>query len=321
MIPLVLLAGFLGAGKTRFLTELVPALAANGTRVRVVLNDFRDARIDASRLAEMEALVTPLNGECVCCGSLRELLNVLYQVPPESGSVMCIEANGATETDELLAHLTADARLRHYTLPLQLTVIDATRWQKRWWHNALERAQVSTATHVFLNWTQRVSAERQALVRGALQELNPRAELVSSAAFADWLNALTTRVAATTHREVAGVAAAARTDVAHGRHAHPFGAASLMLPAVVERDAFRRFVQELPPAVVRAKGLVRFADAPGNMYVWNKLPGRKGLRLDLSRPHADAQPTGVFIGVGMPVAELAERLAALGPPGATIPAQ
>ncbi len=310
MIPLVLLAGFLGAGKTRFLTELVPALAANGTRVRVVLNDFRDASIDASRLAELEALVTPLNGECVCCGSLRELLNVLYQVPADSGSVMIIEANGATETDELLAHLTADGRLRHFTLPLQLTVIDATRWQKRWWHNPLERAQVSTATHVFLNWTQRVSAERQAHVRGALQELNPRADLVSSAAFAEWLHGLTTRVAGTTHRGGAGVAAAARTEVAHP-HGHPFGAASLMLPEVVERDAFRRFVHELPEAVVRAKGLVRFADAPGNMYVWNKLPGRKGLRLDLSRPHADARPTGVFIGVGMPVSELAERLAGL----------
>ena len=310
MIPLVLLAGFLGAGKTRFLTELVPALAAGGTRVRIVLNDFRDARIDASRLAELSALGTPLNGECVCCGSLRELLNVLYQVPSDPGSVMCIEANGATETDELLAHLTADARLRQFTLPLQITVIDATRWQKRWWHNGLERAQVSTATHVHLNWTARVGADRQALVRGALQELNPRADLVTGVEFAGWLNELTQRVAGSTQRDVSGMAAMPRSDVAHA-HAHPFGAASLALPPIVDREAFRRFVHELPDAVVRAKGLVRFTDAPEKVYVWNKLPGRKGLRLDHSKPHADAQPTALFIGVGLPVSDLAEQLKTL----------
>ena len=77
MIPLVLMAGFLGAGKTRFLTQLVPALATLGTRTRIVLNDFQNARVDAARLGALEALVTPLNGECVCCGSLRELLQTL----------------------------------------------------------------------------------------------------------------------------------------------------------------------------------------------------------------------------------------------------
>lgn len=66
MMPLVLLAGFLGAGKTRLLSQLIPALHARGTRSRVILNDFENATIDAARLGELEALVTPLNGECVC---------------------------------------------------------------------------------------------------------------------------------------------------------------------------------------------------------------------------------------------------------------
>lgn len=314
MIPLVLMAGFLGAGKTRLLTELVPLLAAKGTRTRIILNDFQNARIDAARLGDLEALVTPLNGECVCCGSLRELLQTLYDVPPDPGSVMLIEANGATETDELLGHLTTDARLRHFTLPLQLTVVDAARWQKRWWHNALERAQVSTATHLFLNWTHKLSDARLDAVRASLHTENARATHVNAASFADTLHALSVAVQA--DHSLGGRTGATPFAAAHARaerpaHAHPFGSATRPLPPMVSRAAFERFVQTLPASVVRAKGLVRFAEDPGPMYVWHRVPGRARVRLDQSWPHADAQPTALFIGVDMPLGEIERCIAAL----------
>jgi G3E family GTPase len=311
MIPLVLMAGFLGAGKTRFLTELIPQLTARGTRVRIVLNDFQNARIDAARLGALDALVTPLNGECVCCGSLRELLDTLYAVPPDPGSVMLIEANGATETDELLGHLTTDSRLAHFTLPLQLTVVDAARWQKRWWHNGLERAQVATATQLVLNWTEKLAAERRQEVQQALHVLNPRAELVNTTAYADRLHTLAEDLRdATTRDGLTSVVYAVRREGA-APHAHPFGSAALTLPDTVDRAAFERFVETLPESVVRAKGLVRFRDEPGPMFVWHRVPGRAGVRLDRSWPHADAQPTALFIGVAMPVDELGERIALL----------
>jgi G3E family GTPase len=309
MIPLVLMAGFLGAGKTRFLTDIIPALAQRGTRVRIILNDFQNARIDAARLGELDALVTPLNGECVCCGSLRELLQTLYDVPADPGSVMLIEANGATETDELLGHLTTDGQLKHFTLPLQLTVVDAARWQKRWWHNALERAQVSTATHLFLNWTHKLSDARRAEVDASLREVNPRAARVDAAVYATLLSELATTVQEDGERgERAGLSFASPLPLAEGevrrKHDHPFGSASMPLPATVNRAAFEQFVDRLPEAVVRAKGLVRFADEPGPMFVWHRVPGRRGVRLDKSWPHADALPTALFIGVGMPIDEM-----------------
>jgi G3E family GTPase len=325
MIPLVLMAGFLGSGKTRFLTQLVPALAALGTRTRIVLNDFQNARVDAARLGALEALVTPLNGECVCCGSLRELLQTLYDVPPDPGSVMLIEANGATETDELLGHLTTDGQLRHFTLPLQLTVVDAARWQKRWWHNGLERAQVSTATHVHLNWTERVAAARLDAVRTSLRAENPRADYVDAESFAHMLHDLSTAVSSDesrggrmgTPRLGAQSVATARPRDARAAHTHPFGSATLPLPAVVSRRAFERWVQELPPSVVRAKGLVRFDDDPGPMYVWHRVPGRARVRLDVSWPHADAEPTALFIGVEMSLPHIETAISALSGPEAS----
>ena len=308
MIPLVLMAGFLGAGKTRFLTTLIPLLLARGLRVRIVLNDFENAKIDAARLGELDALVTPLNGECVCCGSLRELLDTLQAVPPDPGSVMLIEANGATETDELLGYLTTDSTLTHFTLPLQLTVIDAARWQKRWWNNRLEAAQATTATHVYLNWTDRLSADRRLGVEHGVAAVNPRATPTTPPEFADILQTLAELVRHTDRRAPTGVAAAHRHG--HG-HTHPFGSVALPLPRLVGRARFLAFVQALPPAVVRAKGLVRFIDQPADMFVWNRVPGRRNVHLDESSPHADAEATALFIGVGMSLDDLESRIADL----------
>jgi G3E family GTPase len=308
MIPLVLMAGFLGAGKTRFLTTLIPQLAARGVRVRIVLNDFENAKIDAARLGELDALVTPLNGECVCCGSLRELLDTLQAVPNDPGSVMLIEANGATETDELLGYLTTDATLTQFTLPLQLTVIDAARWQKRWWNNALEVAQTTTATHVHLNWADRLSADRRRAVQQGVALVNARAEFTTPLEFAGTLHRLVDTVREVERRETVGLAAVHR----HGPgHTHPFGSVALPLPRLVERARFLAFVQALPVAVVRAKGLVRFIDQPADMFVWNRVPGRKKVQLDESSPHADAEPTALFIGVGMDLGALESRIAGL----------
>jgi len=317
MMPLALLVGFLGAGKTRFLTDLIPALHARGLRPRVILNDFSNAAIDASRLALLDALVTPLNGECVCCGSLRELMDLLQSTKGAPGDVMLIEANGATETDELLGYLTMDSRLSQFTLPVQVTVVDASRWQRRWFNNTLEAEQARTATHILLNWTERLKPARMAAVETGVREINPRAALTTVDQFADVLAAIATESRDTPARP-SPQADRQRASSAHhiatsSAHRHPFASATMPLPTQVDRDAFLAFVRTLPPSIVRAKGLVRFTDSPHEMFVWNRIGGRKQLLLDPSSPHATAKPVALFIGADLPLDALDNAIAALSP--------
>jgi Ni2+-binding GTPase involved in maturation of urease and hydrogenase len=56
MIPLALVAGFFGAGKTWFLSTLIPELHTRGLRAQVLLNDFESAEIDATRLTRLSPL-------------------------------------------------------------------------------------------------------------------------------------------------------------------------------------------------------------------------------------------------------------------------
>jgi G3E family GTPase len=87
---------------------------------------------------------------------------------------------------------------------------------------------------------------------------------------------------------------------------------SLPLPGMVRRDAFTAFVSALPHAVVRAKGLVRFADRPSEMFVWNRVPGRRRMTLDASFAHVNAEAMALFIGVGLDVPGLEAQIVALG---------
>jgi G3E family GTPase len=323
MIPLALVAGFFGAGKTWFLSEIIPELHKRGLRTQVLLNDFESAEIDATRLTTMNSIVTPLSGECVCCSSLDSLLDTLGTMPVAANSVTLIEANGATKTEELLAWLTTDRRQARYSLPLQVTIVDAKRWQKRWWHNELEVNQTRTATHVYVNWTDRVRADRIALVESGVRAVNAHAVLTSPTAFADELQRLAVATAAEPTRppllmpRLREPADNVHGHQAHAHHAHihehQFASVALGLPEVVSRDAFMAFVRALPREVVRAKGLVRFADRPEEMFVWNRIDGRKVVSLDRSVPHATAQPVALFIGVGMPTEQLRVGVEALQP--------
>lgn len=321
MIPLVLLAGFLGAGKTRFLTDVIPLLHQSGIRVRVVLNDFENANIDAERLSTLNALVTPLNGECVCCTTLPELMQTLQAVPADPGSVLIIEANGATDAIELLANLTTDRRMAHFTPPMQLTVIDAARWQKRWWHNALERSQTVTATHVQLNWTHKLSADRLKVVELSIHDVAPRAAFTTPEKFAAALSEVVSQVRDIPQRKTTLPTAQFTSGSTehvheHNHDSHAFASVAFLLPREVPREPFLQFVRALPMEVVRAKGLVRFQNEPGVMFVWNKLPDGNRVELDKVTPHESTPPSALFIGVEMPVAELAARVARLEPPAA-----
>ncbi len=308
MIPLVVLAGFMGAGKTRLLAELTREFTARGARVHTAWGDSGDAGVEGFRVAELQAQRVPLSGYAGG-GSTRELLNTLYRLSDDPGSLMLIESCGAVGTDQLLVRLASDVRLAHYTLPLQVTVVDVARWQRRWPHNDMERAHVQTATHMVLDRTERVVAARTEAVREMLHELNPAAEIVTRDAFASWLLDMAQNMSGTPGRDVLGHVAVGRTDVAYSRLTM-LTTVALWIPETVDRDAFRKFVQDLPSAVIRARGLVRFSDAPWSVCVWSWLP-RRALHLDSLEHRPAAQPVAVFTGMSLPLSQMAERLATL----------
>ncbi len=79
-IPVHIVGGFLGVGKTTALTALVASRAAT-ERAAIVVNDFGEAGIDAARMTtEGGTTVQNIAGGCICCTAPEGLVRVLSEL-------------------------------------------------------------------------------------------------------------------------------------------------------------------------------------------------------------------------------------------------
>jgi G3E family GTPase len=297
--PLVVVVGFLGAGKTTFLRNLMPALAVERLRPGLVVNDYRNAGVDVEQLGDLVEEVRALSGDCVCCGSRGALLEVLRGFEHGEDRVMIVEANGTTDAGALIEMLALEPGLEGYSAPMQLSVIDGKRWQKRLWHNGLERSQVMTATHVHISRKDEIGEERLQAVEESLAGLGVRGLMTDAVGLA---------------RELAGVVAGEAGvrgavgggdggGVGHGEH--HFAAVECGLPAVVSRGRFEEVMGALPGEVLRAKGVVVFEDSPGEYHVFQKVDADGEVRyFPVGREPRIRRPLALFIGPGLPEGEL-----------------
>ena len=65
-IPLTVIGGYLGAGKTTLINQIFPR-DPQGKRYLVMVNDFGAINVDASLLVSADEDTIQLSNGCVCC--------------------------------------------------------------------------------------------------------------------------------------------------------------------------------------------------------------------------------------------------------------
>ena len=91
-IPVTLLAGYLGSGKTTLVNHVLAH--AKGLKIAVMVNDFGDLPIDASLIEAEDDDIIQLSGGCVCCSYGNDLVRALTRlqtlaVKPEHVVIEC----------------------------------------------------------------------------------------------------------------------------------------------------------------------------------------------------------------------------------------
>ncbi|MEM1060326.1 MAG: GTP-binding protein [Verrucomicrobiota bacterium] len=332
MTPLVLIVGFLGSGKTSLMRELVPSLAERGLRPHVILNDFQNASVDATYFESLAETVAPINGSCVCCESFEELIGVLEAQRLDERSIVLLESNGVTDSIGLIEQLSLRPECARYTMPVQISVVDAKRWQQRSWHNNLEREQVTTARFVRLTWQDVADEKRISEVRASLGEIVPEAELLALDELADALEAtqeesrdwpprrLTERMEGETHHHHHDDEHDHDHEHEHG-HVHDHGRYHFAswehpLPPEVDPRVFFETMNDLPPEVLRCKGVVRLAEPERRRLLFQKV-GEDDLMASALPDERGIEPMIIFIGASLPVDDLRARVERLKEAGAS----
>src|SRR5579863_777494 len=126
MIPVAIVTGFLGSGKTTLISRILrdPAFA----RTAVIVNEFGEIGLDHELIANSDETLLALTTGCLCCAVRSDLVATLLDLHRRSDVFdrVLIETSGLADPAPILHALMTDRDVaQHYTLGGVVTVVDA----------------------------------------------------------------------------------------------------------------------------------------------------------------------------------------------------
>ncbi len=177
-MPLTLLGGYLGAGKTTIINEL---LARSDRAIAVLVNDVGTINVDAALIRRRNRDTIEFTDGCVCC-SLSEGLGMAFDqlrsrpVPPEH---VILELSGIADPDRVRPW----GKSAGFLLDGVVVLIDCEQFLELHRHGVLGialRTQVAAADLLLLTKTDLVSTATVREVQTCLDELAPNTPQITS---------------------------------------------------------------------------------------------------------------------------------------------
>jgi len=326
-LPLLLLTGFLGSGKTTTLGHWLSHTDVPLKRTAVIINDFGSVNVDAALLARRQLELRSITGGCVCCQSFEDLVAQVAALAANPDlDLVWIETSGLADPEEVLDHLNAPELQDSTVIRRMILVIDGTDFPCSWRGRAVQEEQIRYADLILLNKTDRLDEAVRQRLEITLRQINPSARIVMTR-HGVVEPSLLSDDAVGGHRPPLQADHDHHDcdhdhshDDHHKHHHHhedeplPHAASTLFLPLAepVERIAFQRFLGSLPTSVFRAKGFIRLAESPGQLHTFQQVRDQSELLLLPLENGADLTTGLVFIGPHLDekrIRELAEVLA------------
>jgi G3E family GTPase len=294
-IPLTVLTGFLGAGKTSLLNRLItdPALAETA----VIINEFGEIGLDHLLVKPIREGVVLLQSGCLCCTLRGDLVDALEQLlrDLDNGRAVfrrvVLETTGLADPVPVLQTTMAHPYLvMRYRLDGVIAVVDAMNGAATLDAHMEAVKQVAVADRIVLTKTDLLTAPdgqrgREALV-ARLHRLNPAAPILDAAANEASPERLLTCGLFDPARKIPDVKRWLAADAYaggvgdHGHHQHHHDvnrhddrirafsfATDAAIPAAMF-DMFLELVRSVHgPNLLRLKGIVKLAETPASPVV------------------------------------------------------
>ncbi len=265
-IPVTVVTGFLGAGKTTLIRRFLETPEGAGTAV--IVNEYGAVGIDDALVRDSAEATVLLGNGCLCCVTRTDLQVALRKLvfDRERGSVppfarVIVETSGLADPAPILQTFSTDRALGgEFHIDVVLAVVDAVNGEVELDSAAEARKQIILADRMVVSKTDLASAAALENLTRRLRELNPRAAI--DVAVAGALDP---------HRLIEPVASERGAFVAEAEHADGIASFVMTQTQPIAWPAFSRAMETLIALrgadLLRVKGILNVEGCRGPVVV------------------------------------------------------
>ena len=181
-IPVTIVSGFLGAGKTTLINKVLKE--KHGEHIAVVINEFGEIGVDHQFVLDVEEEIYQMDNGCLCCTLRTDIADMLK-------SILMVKEQNGIKVDRVLFETTGLADPapiaqtfinvpflnEHFILDAVLTVVDSKNFLYQTTHQTEPAKQVGFADKIFMSKHSLVDDTIYTKVIKEVRSINPFAEI------------------------------------------------------------------------------------------------------------------------------------------------
>ncbi len=284
-LPLTVISGYLGAGKTTLVNHLLRHAA--GRRLMVLVNDFGDLPIDADLIEREDGDMLTLANGCVCCSMGGDFYNALVDVldMPERPDHLVIEASGVARPARIANIARAEPDL---ALDGVVTLVDAENVAAQLADDLVADSvtdQIAAADLLLVSKADLVSPHDLAALKDRLNAINPAPPVMTCISGAVPVDAV-----------LGGIAPSqdAKPSPPHDHeHEEAYARWSHETSAPFDSDKLQQALTAFPDTVLRVKGIVFVTGRHGPLAIH-----RVGRRITIADAPSSTDRTSRLVAIG-----------------------
>ncbi|OFX60835.1 MAG: hypothetical protein A2066_20330 [Bacteroidetes bacterium GWB2_41_8] len=193
-IPVTIITGFLGAGKTSLLNRLISKHPEK--RFAIIENEFGETGIDGALIASASNDIFELSNGCICCSLGEDFLFTLESLLGRSAEFdhLLIETTGIADPSSIIdAFISGESIQTRFRIDSVVCVADAVNMEDLMDEQLEVRKQLALADLILLNKTDSVHSDYAESLTETIAQISPMAKIFpTSFANIDEINVLDT---------------------------------------------------------------------------------------------------------------------------------
>jgi len=269
-IPVTVISGFLGAGKTTLVNHVL--IHHTGANIGVIVNEFGEVGIDGDLIVADEAALIEIRNGCICCTVRTDLVagvKLLLDRRDLKLDRLIIETSGLADPAPVLQTFLADPDLlTRVELESVVTVVDAANFQRQI-DDTIAREQIAFADLIVLNKVDLPAPNELAKLERDLRAINPVAAIIrttNSEMAPDTLLG----VSRFSLPHVLAIEPGILRDEHDHEHDHSITSCAVETSHALDPDRFNRWVNQLVQQqgqhIMRMKGVLNFQGEARQFY-------------------------------------------------------